>query len=223
METIATATPSPVMAATTAEVVVGPTETSPVLATPPFAPTEIDDVSIIATQQAIDARATRQTTRLQDCDKIEFEILRSSSDIQAATLTVANVEPKWRVRNTSTSFNCDWGRAGQEAQILRAVLGGRTDLSTPVRLKWIQGDEYDLSLAVQLGPGSYVLSWRLLLPNKGLPDGPPLDARISIIALTPVPTRTPCPTETYLCHCVEEYVGRIPNRDCEICTREKCD
>jgi serine/threonine protein kinase len=227
-ETVATATPSPVIAATSAAVVLRPTEITPVLAAQSVAPTEMSDASILATQQAINARATRQTQRFQDCDRIEFEVLQSPIDVQAAAAAVANVELTWRVRNQATSFNCTWGEAGQETQILRAVLvGGQTDSGTPVKLKWIQDDEYDLSLNVQLGPGSYALSWRLLLPNKRLPDGPFLGARISVIALTststPMPTQTPCPVITYDCHCKQICFGRACIPVCDECTREKCD
>jgi len=221
-EAPATATPSPVIVATRAEVVIRQTETTPVLATLPVVPTELEDFNIIATQQVAVARATGQMARFQNCDRIDFEV-ESPLDVQTAAVVAANVELTWRVRNKATSTNCAWGQAGQEIQILRAVLGGHTGSGVPVRLKWIQDDEYDLSVNIQLGPGSYVLRWRLLLPNKKLPEGPPLDARVSVVALTPVPTRTPCPTVTYACRCRQECVGRTCNIVCDECTREKCD
>ena len=192
-----------------------------------IAATGTAEARLVATQDAKDVTATRQAGRFLDCDKIELEVLEPLVSVQTVAIAVANVELTWRVRNTSTAFECQWGESGQESQVLRAVLvGGVSDGSTPVRLKWVQNDEYDLSLDVQLSPGSYLLSWRLLLPKTSSPDGPTLDARVSVIALTPrptvTPTQTPCPSIDYACHCRTECVGRDCTVVCDECTIVKC-
>src|SRR3989304_1507510 len=101
----------------------------------------MDDASIMATQQALNARATRQMASFQDCDRIDFEILQSPMGVQVVAVAVTNVRLTWRVRNEATSLNCHWGQAGDEIQILRAVLvGGPTDIGAPVKLSWIQNN-----------------------------------------------------------------------------------
>ena len=220
-------TPSPVAVATTAQVVLREVEAATLLPGFLVSATGTADARLMATQQARDVTATRQAARLLDCDKIEFEILQPSVDVQAVAVTVAHVELTWRVRNTATTFDCLWGEAGQETLALRALLiGGPSTSSTPVKLKWVQNDEYDLSLDVQLSPGSYRLSWRLVLPKAGLPEGPTLEARVGVVALTPrptlTPTQTPCPSIDYACHCRQECLGRDCYPVCDECTRVKC-
>jgi hypothetical protein len=224
----ATPTPSPVVVATRPEIAVSTIQVASVLAVPLAVPTEMDDASLMATQQALNARATRQMANFQDCDKIDFEILESPIGVQVVVDGVTNIKLTWRVRNQATSLNCQWGQAGDEIQILRAVLvGGPTDIGTPVSLDWIQNNEYNLSLNVHLGPGSHILGWRLLLPNKRMPDGKQLEASISVVqpSLTPVPTSTPtpCPVIIYDCHCFLRCVGRTCIRICDECSKEKCD
>ncbi len=219
--------PTPATAATTPEFTVSEVEGAPLLPGVLVAATGTAEARLIATQQAMDVTATRQAGRFLDCDKIELQVLEPLVSVQTVAVAVANVELTWRVRNTSTAFECQWGESGQESQVLRAVLvGGASDGSTPVRLKWVQNDEYDLSLDVQLSPGSYLLSWRLLLPKTSSPDGPTLDARVSVIALTPrptvTPTQTPCPSIDYACHCRTECVGRDCTVVCDECTIVKC-
>jgi hypothetical protein len=191
---------------------------------------ETAEARAVATQAVRDATATRQIATLLDCDKMDFEILRPSDEVQTVAIAVTNVELTWRVRNNSTLPSCGWGQKGDEIQVLRAALiGGQSDTGVPVRLKWIQENEYDLSLTVQLSPGSYRLSWKLLLPKTKTLDGPVLEARVSVVALTPRPTFTPaptstlCPTVTYQCHCTTVCVGRECYQICDECTREKCN
>ncbi len=220
--------PTPEAVATRREIVLSDIEAAPLLPGVLAAATGTADARFIETQQAMDVTATRLAARFLDCDKIELQVLQPLVSVQTVAVAVANVELTWRVRNTSTAFDCQWGEKGQESQVLRAVLvGGLSDSGTPVRLKWVQDDEYDLSLDVQLSPGSYLLSWRLLLPKTKLPDGPTLGARVGVIALTPrptaTPTQTPCPSIDYPCHCRTECVGRVCTTVCDECTIVKCN
>lgn len=221
-------TPSPAATATRAEVVLREVEAVTLLPGFLVTATGTADARLMATQQAKDVTATRQAARFLDCDKIEFEIQQPLVDVQTVAFTVANVELTWRVRNKATAFECLWGEAGQETLVLRAVLvGGKSDTGTPVKVKWVQDDEYDLSLDVQLSPGSYLLSWRLVLPKTRSPDGPTLEARVGVVALTPrptlTPTQTPCPSIDYACHCRQECLGRYCYPVCDECSRVKCD
>jgi hypothetical protein len=220
--------PTPGAVATRREIVLRDTEAAPFLRGVLAAATGTADARLIETQQAMDVTATRQAARFLDCDKIELQVLQPLVSVQTVAVAVANVELTWRVRNTSTAFECQWGQKGQESQVLRAALvGGLGDSGTPVRLKWVQDDEYDLSLDVQLSPGSYLLGWRLVLPKTKLPDGPTLGARVGVIALTPrptaTPTQTPCPSINYPCQCRTECVGRDCTRVCDECTILKCN
>ena len=165
-----------------------------------------------------------------DCDKIDFEILQPPIAVQTLALgavNVVNVELTWYVKNRATEFACQWGQAGEESQILRATLvGGPGNTGSPVKLTWIQDDEYDLSLVIQLSPGSYALSWKLVLPKTGLPAGPTLAARAVVGPLTvyptPTPTVTPCPTISYDCDCRKVCDGRDCKIVCDTCIKEAC-
>jgi len=183
-----------------------------------------------ATRQVINA-ATRPVMGFPACETIEFDILQSPNELQSATTSTVNVELTWRVRNRAMSLDCQWGQAGQETRLLRAlevsVLRG---IDVPVRLGWIQGDEYDLSLDVPLNVGEYTLIWRLIPPATRLPRGPDLLARVVVVAPTSPssptsrPAPTACPTETFNCNCTTECNPRGGcQKTCDTCTRPKCD
>jgi hypothetical protein len=220
-------TPSPVAVATRAEGFVSQTEVVPLIPSLLVAATGTADARLMATQHAIDLTTTRQAAKFLDCDKLEYQVLQPLIDVQTVAFAVANVELTWRVSNKATASGCKWGEKGQETRVLNAALaGGSRNTATPVKLTWIQDDEYDLSLDIQLSPGSYLLSWRLLLPKTMLPDGPALEARVVVIALTPnptpTPTRTPCPSIGYACHCRVECVGRECYPVCDECSKVIC-
>jgi capsular exopolysaccharide synthesis family protein len=183
-----------------------------------------------ATLQVINIE-TRQAMGFPACETIEFDILQSPNETQSTTAPTVNVELTWRVRNRAMSLDCQWGQAGQETRLLRAlevsVLRG---IDVPVRLRWIQGDEYDLSLDVPLNVGEYALIWRLIPPATRLPRGPDLLARVVVVAPTSPssptsrPAPTACPTETYNCNCTTECNPRGGcQKTCDTCTRPKCD
>ncbi len=182
-----------------------------------------------ATQQAMYAAGQRPAAI--ECDTVELDVLQSPTRIQSAAATIANVELTWRVRNRATSPICRWGQAGQETKLLRAVeISGQPAPDVPVKLRWIQDDDYDLSLSVSLGPGQHDLVWRLIPPAARSPRGPDLLARVVVITPTATPqisfTPAPpiCPIETYPCNCRKECDPRSGcQRVCEICTRPKCE
>lgn len=225
-EAVAAVTPSPEAAAASTEVALQQVQ----LTSFSLAATQTAE-ALIATQRAADATATRQTATF-DCDRLDFQVLQSPDDAQTVAAVVADVGFTWRVKNKAASPSCQWGQTGQEIQILRAALiGGQDDSGTAVKLKWIQADEYDLSLRIQLNPGSYTLGWRVFLPRSRSSDSPVLEARISVVSLTPrptsppspTPTVTPCPTVTYACRCKEVCSGRDCVTVCDQCTRETCN
>ena len=157
--------------------------------------------------------ATQQAEGILGCDTVQFDVLKSPASIQVVKVSPENVELTWRVRNKATTTSCQWGEAGQETNLLRAVTTSeQASISVPVKLTWIANDEYDLSVKVQLGWGRYTLNWRLVLPNTNLPAGPELQAKVNVVSPTPTPTRTPtitpCPTETYQCNCRQVCEGR---------------
>jgi hypothetical protein len=169
--------------------------------------------------------ATPQAEGILGCDTVQFDVLKSPASIQVVKVAPENVELTWRVRNKATTASCQWGEAGEETSLLRAVTASeQSSINVPVKLTWIANDEYDLSVKVQLGWGRYALNWRLVLPNTGLPAGPELQARVNVVSPTPTrtPTLTPCPTETYQCNCRSVCVGRECTRECDVCTRAKC-
>ena len=182
-----------------------------------------------APQQVISAGTA--VTGFPACETIEFDILQSPNETQSATAPTVNVELTWRVRNKATSPDCKWGLAGQETKLLRAIeVSEQRGIDAPVRLKWIQGDEYDLSLNISLGVGEYALIWRLIPPATGLPRGPVLPARVVVVVPTAPspptsrPAPTACPTETYNCNCTTECNPRGGcQKTCDTCTRPKCD
>jgi hypothetical protein len=166
-----------------------------------------------------------------ECDTVQFDVLKTPASIQVVEAPPENVELTWRVRNKATVASCQWGQAGQETSLLRAVTASeQSNINVPVKLTWIANDDYDLSVKVQLGWGSYALNWRLVLPNTGLPAGPELQAKVNVVPPTPIPTRTPtptitpCPTEVYQCRCrtVYDASGRNPKTECDECTRQRC-
>ena len=182
-----------------------------------------------ATQQAISA-ATRQAMGFAGCETIELDILQLPNETHNTKTSPSDIELTWRVRNKTTLPNCKWGQGGQETQILRAIEVSGQRNEVPVRLKWIQGDEYDLSLIVALNAGEHTLIWRLIPPATRSPRGPDLPARFIVIAPTntPQPTLrpapTPCPIQTFECNCTRVCDPRGGcQRICEACTRPKCD
>ena len=183
-----------------------------------------------ATQQALYA-ASQRTAGPAECDTIELDVLQSPTRMQAMAAITTNVELTWRVRNKTTSPNCTWGQAGQETRLLRAVeVSGQLATDVPVKLSWIQSNEYDLSLSASFGAGEHNLVWRLIPPAARSPRGPDLLARVVVITPTapPPPTFTPaptiCPIEAYPCNCRKECDPRSGcQRVCEICTRPKCE
>jgi hypothetical protein len=207
-----------------------PTATPTFTARPLPISTRTAQAGAMATQEAMDATSTQQAARLLDCDKIDFDILQppvEAGTVAPDAVNVVTVELTWHVKNKAAEFACQWGQAGEESQLLRALLvGGSGNTGSPVRLKWIQGDEYDLSLDVQLSPGSYALSWRLVLPKTSLPAGPALAARVVVglptVYPTQTPTETPCPTVTYDCYCTKVCSGRTCTTECNTCIKEVC-
>ncbi len=224
------ATPSPEAVVTRTEVALSQTTVIPIISGGPAAATGTAEARAMATQKAMDEAATRQAARLLDCDKIDFEILQppnAAQTVAPGAVNVVNVGVTWHVKNKATEVACQWGQAGEESQILRATLGsGPGDTGSPVKLKWIQDDEYDLSLVVLLSPGYYTLSWRLVLPKTSLPAGPALAAQVVVGPLTVYPTQTPtvtpCPAISYACKCKQVCSGRVCSTECETCTQEMC-
>jgi len=183
-----------------------------------------------ATQQAINAVAARLAVGFLGCDVLDFEVLQSPASARIVAARAANVELTWRVRNKATPAYCKWGLAGQEVKLLRAAPSGtQLGASIPVKLKWVQADDYDLSLSTQATVGQHTLTWRLVLPQADQPAGPDLEASVIVLAPTPrptailLPTPTPCRIVTYDCHCKQVCTGRDCRTDCDQCTKEKCD
>ena len=174
--------------------------------------------------------AARQAIGFLGCDVLDFEVLKPPVDAYIVAARAVNVELIWRVRNKATPTYCKWGQTGQEVKLLRAVLSGtRLGTGIPVKLKWIQADEYDLSLSTQATIGQHTLSWRLVLPEADQAAGPALEARVNVIVPTPkptatlLPTPTSCPEVTYDCNCRQVCSGRDCRRECDQCTKEKCN
>jgi methionine-rich copper-binding protein CopC len=168
-------------------------------------------------------------TSAPPCDTVQFDVLKSPASIQVVKAPPENVELTWRVRNKATTTSCQWGEAGQETTLLRAVSASeQASISAPVKLTWKADNEYDLSLKVQLGWGSYTLRWRLVLPNADQPAGPELQAKVNVVppapapTLTRTPTITPCPPETYQCNCRMVCGQRDCKTVCDECTRQRC-
>jgi stage V sporulation protein SpoVS len=205
-------------------------ETAQALAATSVAAAETAVAGATATQQAINAAATRQALGFIECDTIDLEILQAPTNIEIVAASATNVELHWQVSNKATSPNCKWGQAGQETKLLRAMaVGSQPSSEVPVKLKWVQEDVYDLSLNVQLSVGRHAPSWRLILPKTGLPAGPDLEAKVSVLRPTPKPTATPlpsptsCPLVTYECNCRDKPDSHgIHTRVCEQCIKEQC-
>jgi len=191
---------------------------------------EMPSADATATQQAMNAVAARQALGFLGCDVLDFEVLKPPVDAYLVAARAVNVELIWRVRNKATPSYCKWGQTGQEVKLLRAVPSG-TQLGTgiPVKLKWIQADEYDLSLGTQVMIGQHTLSWRLVLPKADQAAGPALEAKVNVVVPTPkptttlLPTPTACPQVTYKCNCKTVCSGRECSKECDQCTAEKCD
>jgi len=191
---------------------------------------EMPSADATATQQAINALAARLAVGFLGCDVLDFEVLRSPAGARIVAARAANVELTWRVRNKATPTYCKWGLAGQEVKLLRAVPSGtQLGAGIPVKLKWVQADDYNLSLSTQAPVGQHTLTWRLVLPEADQPAGPALEASVSVLVPTPkptatlLPTPTPCREVTYDCNCRQECSGRDCTRVCDQCTKEKCD
>jgi serine/threonine protein kinase len=217
-DVVTPASQTPVAVASVTEIVPLQTEVLQISAAVSVTSPEITATGVTATQQA---------EGILGCDTVQFDVLKPPASIQVLKTSPENVELTWRVRNKATTTSCQWGGAGQETKLLRAVTTSeQASISAPVKLTWIADDEYDLSLRVQLGWGRYTLNWRLVLPNTALPAGPELQAKVNVVSPTSTPTRTPtvtpCPTETYKCNCRTVYVGRLPTTECDVCTRERC-
>jgi hypothetical protein len=171
--------------------------------------------------------ACASATPICNCDIVQFDVLKPPASIQVVKVAPENVELTWRVKNKPTTVSCQWGEAGRETTLLRAA-SEQSSINVPVKLTWMANDEYNLSVKVQLGWGSYTLNWRLVLPNTGLPTGPELQAEVNVVPPTPIPTRTPtptitpCPTETYQCNCRQVTAGRDTQTVCDECTRQRC-
>jgi non-specific protein-tyrosine kinase len=199
-------------------------------------------VGATATQYAINASAAQQAIGFLNCETVDFEVLESPDDITSVTSGVATIEVRWRVRNRASLPYCQWGQERQETRLIRAIeVSRQLDASTPVTLKWIDEDEYELSLKAQLGIGKYDLRWRLVLPKTNLPGGQELKARVVVVAATPTraptstpvpapiathtptPTSTPCPEIVYQCNCRKECSGRTCTTVCDECTRQECN
>ncbi len=192
-------------------------------------------VGATATQSAINASAAQQAVGFLNCETIDFEVLESPIDIASVTSNETNIEFTWRVRNKTRMPYCKWGSEGQETKLLRAMeVNGQSGTSVPVRLVWLDSEEYTLSLRARLGAGQYDLRWRLLLPKTNLPGGPELHAKVIILAPTstraptpipthtPVPSSTPCPEKIYSCNCRKECSGRGCETVCDECTKQEC-
>jgi len=212
-----------IIASQTPVAVASVTETAPRQTEVPQIPAA---VSVTPPETAVTGvTATQRVEGILGCDTIQFDVLKTPASIQVVKVAPENVELTWRVRNKATTASCQWGEAGQETSLLRAVTTSeQSSINVPVKLTWIANDEYDLSVKVQLGWGRYTLNWRLVLPNTGLPAGPELQARVNVVSPTPTrtPTVTPCPTETYQCNCRQVCVGRECKTECDECTRERC-
>lgn len=175
------------------------------------------------------AAATRQALGFSSCDTVELDVLQLPEITENATAIPALVQLTWRVRNKTTLANCMWGLAGQETKLLRAIEVSGLHDEVPATLKWIQENDYDLSLAVPLSAGEHALIWRLIPPALRSPRGPDLPAKVVVIAPTPtprptaIPVPTACPIETFQCNCVVECDPRGCDRVCEVCIRSKCD
>jgi non-specific protein-tyrosine kinase len=184
-----------------------------------------------ATQQAVNAVAARLAVGFLGCDVLDFEVLQSPAGARIVAARAANVELTWRVRNKATPAYCKWGLAGQEVKLLRAVPSGpQLGAGIPVKLKWVQADDYNLSLSAQVPIGQRILSWRLVLPQADQPAGPALEASVTVLAPTPrpaatlLPTPTPCRVVTYECHCKQVCSDpRNCTRVCDQCTKEECN
>jgi hypothetical protein len=183
-----------------------------------------------ATQVAINATAAQQAIGLLNCGTLEFEILEAPPGITRVTAGMVDVEFIWRVRNQATLSYCKWGQEKQETRLIQAVeVGKQRSMNIPVTLKWIEDDEYNLSIKTRLGAGVYDASWRLQLPKMTSPGGPTLQARAVILkptlTSTPtlVPTPTACPEKVYSCNCHQECSGRKCIQVCDECTRQECE
>ena len=192
-------------------------------------------VGATATRYALNASAAQQAVGFLNCETIDFEVLESPVDIISVASNEADIEFIWRVRNKTRMPYCKWGPEGQETKLFRAMeVNGQSGTSVPVKLTWLDSDEYALSLKTRLGRGQYDLRWRLLLPKTNSPGGPELHTKVVILAPTstraptPVPTRTPppsstpCPEKTYSCNCRKECSGRDCTTVCDECTKQEC-
>ena len=182
-----------------------------------------------ATQVAINATAAQQAIGLLNCGTLEFEILESPPGLTRVTSGMVDVEFIWRVRNQATLSYCKWGQEKQETRLIQAVeVGKQRSMNIPVTLKWLEDDEYNLSIKTRLGAGVYDASWRLQLPKMTSPGGPTLQARAVVLkptlTSTPtfVPTPTACPEKVYSCNCHQECSGRTCTQVCDECYRQEC-
>lgn len=182
-----------------------------------------------ATQIAINASAAQQAIGFLNCETLDLDILESPPAITRASSSAVEVEFTWRVRNKASSSYCKWGKERQETRLIQAVdIARPAGTSTPVTLKWLQDDEYNLSIRVRLGVGAHDMRWKLLLPKMTAPGGPIFSARAIVLALTltptraPAPTPTPCPEVVYPCRCRQECSGRTCTTVCDECYRQEC-
>jgi len=237
LPTVAVAQPTaantsiPIGIATTAkgvDVVERPTEV-PQVNTRALAATATAVAGATATQIAINAAAAQQAIGFLNCETLDLDILESPPEITRVSSGAVEVEFTWRVRNKATSPYCKWGKEKQETKLIQAVdIGRQAGAGTPVTLKWVEDNEYNLSVKVQLGVGVHDIRWRLLLPKMTAPGGPIFSARAIVLAPTltptraPVPTPTPCPEVVYPCRCRRECSGRTCTTVCDECYRQEC-
>ncbi len=218
-DAVAAASQTPVVVATVTGIVPSPSETPQMFAAVSATSPEIT-VTVVTATQVVEG--------ILNCDTVQFDVLKPPANVQAVKAPPENVKLTWRVKNKAATISCRWGEAGQETKLFRAVtLGGQANISAPVELAWIANEEYDLSLSVQLGWGNYDLRWRLVLPSVNLPAGPELQAKVRVVAPSPMPSQTPtvtpCPTVIVNCDCQWVYTPRGELvKVCDKCVEEKC-
>ena len=70
---------------------------------------------------------------------------------------------------------------------------------------------------------------RVILVDADQAAGRALEARVSALVPTPkptvtlLPTPTSCPEVTYACNCRQVCSGRDCSKECDQCTKEKCE
>ena len=91
-ETDATATPLPVTIVAGSNTVLRSTPVPSLMPGWLVIASETAEARAVATQAVMDATATRQIATLLDCDKMDFEVLRPSDEVQTVAIAVTNVE-----------------------------------------------------------------------------------------------------------------------------------